>query len=258
LQKPAYKNLLAGFLRIWGLNRINNLKLTKMKKFIMATAMIVAYANSNAQLFYVQGGLNLANITKTNDGQTEKNNMLATFNAGFMGRFGLSKTVDLESGLLLTGRGSKAETYFNGGNDYVKSTFNPLYVELPLNLVITAPLDKKNGIFFNAGPYIAIGIGGKAKTDSKFGPLTASSNSSIKFSNDDPFTSRQDDAAYNKLKRFDFGINAGGGFQLEHLILKVNYGIGLAKINSTESNNTVNDKNKYRTLSISVGIPLNK
>ena len=28
---------------------------------------------------YVQGGLNLANITKTNDGQTEKNNILAIF-----------------------------------------------------------------------------------------------------------------------------------------------------------------------------------
>ena len=37
------------------------------------------------------------------------------------------KRLDLESGLLFTGRGSKAETYFNGGNDYVKSTFNPYY-----------------------------------------------------------------------------------------------------------------------------------
>lgn len=227
-----------------------------MKKLIMGIAMLMAYANSNAQ-FYLQGGLNLANITKTNDGHTEKNNMLATFNAGFMGRFGLSKTVDLESGLLLTGHGSKAESYFNGGADYIKSTFNPLYVELPLNLVLSIPVEKNTGVFFNAGPYIAVGVGGKSKTDSKFGPLTSSSNSSIKFSNDDPFTSQQEDAAYNKLKRFDYGINAGGGFRFEHLILKVNYGMGLAKINSTESNNSVNEKNKYRTLSLSVGIPLN-
>jgi len=229
-----------------------------MKKVLTGMAVLFICANANAQLFYAQGGVNLANITKTNDGHTEKNNLLTTFNVGLMGRFGLSKTVDLESGLLLTGHGSKAETYFNGGNDYVKSTFNPLYVELPLNLIIAVPLEKNTGLFFNAGPYIAIGVGGKSKTDSKFGPLTSSSNTSIKFSNDDPFTSQQDDASYDKLKRFDYGINVGGGFQLAHLILKANYGFGLAKINSTESNNTANDKNKYRTVSISVGIPLSK
>jgi len=229
-----------------------------MKKLLTGIAVLLITSYANAQLFYAQGGLNLANITKTNEGHTEKNNLLPTFNAGFMGRFGLSKEIDLESGLLLTGRGSKAETYFNGGNDYVKSRFNPLYLELPLNLVFIAPLDKTSGIFFNGGPYIAMGVGGKSKTDSKIGVITSSSSSSIKFSNDDPFTSQQDDAAYDKLKRFDFGLNVGGGFQFEHLILKVNYGIGLAKINSTESDNTVNDKNKYRTLSISLGIPLGK
>ena len=229
-----------------------------MKKLLAIIAILFIGVKINAQLFYAQGGFNLANITKTNDGHTEKNNMLATFNAGLIGRFGLSKTVDLESGLLLTGRGAKAESYFNGGNDYVKSTFNPLYVEVPLNVVIIAPLEKNTGLFFNAGPYIAIGIGGKSKTNSKFGPLTSSSSTSIKFSNDDPFTSQQDDAAYDKLKRFDFGLNLGAGIQLENIILKVNYGFGLAKINSTESNNTANDKNKYRTLSLSVGIPLSK
>ncbi len=159
---------------------------------------------------------------------------------------------------MLTGQGSKAESYFNGGANYVKTRFNPIYVQVPLNLVILAPLDKRNGLFFNAGPYIAIGVGGKSKTDSKIGALTSSSSSSIKFSNDDPFTSEQDDAAYDKLKRFDYGLNFGGGFQFQHLILKVNYGLGLAKINSTESNNTADDKNKYRTLSVSVGIPLNR
>lgn len=228
-----------------------------MKKTCLVFAAILAFANLKSQT-YIQGGLNLANITKTNSGQTEKNNILPSFNAGILARFDLFETVDLESGLLLTGRGSKAETYFNGGADYVKAKFNPLYVEVPLNLIVKIPLDKTSGIFFNAGPYVAIGVGGKSKTESKFGPLSSSSSSSIKFSNDDPFTSQQDDAAYDKLKRFDFGMNIGGGFQFEHVLLKVNYGLGFAKINSTESNNTVNDKNKYRTLSVSVGFPIKK
>lgn len=227
-----------------------------MKQILLITAIVLTCTATKAQT-YVQGGLNLANITKTNDGQTEKNNLLTTFNAGILTRFGLSKTADIESGLLFTGHGSKAETYFNGGNDYVKSTFNPFYIEVPVNVVVKAPLDKTTSLFFHAGPYIAMGVAGKSKTDSKIGPLTSSSSQSIKFSNDNPFTSQQDDAAYDKLKRFDFGLNLGGGFEFEHLILKLNYGFGLSKINSTESNNSVNDKNKYRTVSLSVGIPLN-
>ena len=228
-----------------------------MKKTFIAFAIIATALTTKAQI-YVQGGLTLANITKNNEGHTEKNNVLASFNAGFMGRFGLSETIDIESGLLLTGHGAKAESYFNNGNDYVKSTFNPLYIQLPANLVVMAPLDKTTKLFFHGGPYAAVGIGGKSKTNTKFGPLTSSSSSSIKFSDDDPFTSEQDDAAYDKLKRFDFGVNIGGGIQFEHLILKVNYGLGLTKINSTESNNEANDKNKYRTFSVSVGIPLSK
>ena len=222
--------------------------------FLLTTTVVLS---TKAQV-YVQGGLNLANITKTNDGQTEKNNILPSFNVGILGRLKLDPMFDLESGVLLTGHGSKAETYFNGGNDYVKTKFNPLYIQVPLNAIVKIPLEKESSIFFNAGPYAAIGIGGKSSSESKFGPLMSSSSKTIAFSNDDPFTSEEEDAGYNKLKRFDFGLNFGGGFQFQHFIIKANYGLGLAKINSTESNNTANDKNKYRTLSFSVGIPLGK
>jgi hypothetical protein len=233
-------------------------KTDKMKKVFLGLLLTATVALSSKAQVYVQGGLNLANISKTNDGETEKNNILPSFNVGVLGRLPLADVFSLESGLLLTGHGSKAETYFNGGNDYIKSKFNPLYLQVPLNAVVKIPLEKESSIFFNAGPYVAMGIGGKSRQESKFGPLVSSSTKSIEFSNDDPFTSEEEDAGYNKLKRFDYGLNFGGGFQFQHLILKVNYGLGLAKINSTESNNNANDKNKYRTLSFSVGIPLSK
>ena len=229
-----------------------------MKKVFLGLVLTTAISLSTKAQVYLQGGLNLANITKTNDGQTEKNNILPSFNVGILGRLPIADMFSIESGLLLTGRGSKAETYFNGGNDFVKSKFNPFYLEVPLNAVVKIPLEKKSNVFFNAGPYVAIGIGGKSRRDTKFGPLVSSSTSNIEFSNDDPFTSQQEDARYDRLKRFDFGLNFGGGFQFQRVLLKVNYGLGLAKINSTQSDNTVNDKNKYRTLSFSVGIPLSK
>lgn len=222
---------------------------------MIATTMAGA---AHAQLFYAQGGLNLSNITNTKSGGTEDNAVLTTFNTGLMGRFGISETVDLESGLLLTGRGSKAETYFNGGADYVKAKFNPLYVEVPLNLVVNIPLAKSTKLFLNGGPYAAIGVGGKTKMETKLGALSSTSQRDIKFSNDDPFTSQQEDAAYDKLKRFDFGLNFGAGLDLNKILLKANYGLGLTKINSTESDNGADDKNKYRIFSISVGFPLGR
>lgn len=241
------------------LNLGQKLKILTMKKLIPLFTFIIISTQLSAQTFYAQGGVNFANISTNTNGSTEKNNTLTSFNAGFMGRFGLSKLVDLESGLILMGQGAKAETYFNTpDNGYVKSKFNPLYVQLPLNLLLQAPLGSRTKIFFNAGPYIAIGVGGKSKVESSTILGVTNSESNIKFSNDDPFTSQQDDAAYDKLKRFDFGLNGGVGFDFSTFIIKANYGLGLAKINSTQSNNSVDDKNKYRTISVSVGIPLNK
>ena len=233
-----------------------------MKKIVLVSAIVLFFLTGKAQV-YVQGGVNLANITKTSSGQTQSNNLLTTFNAGFLGRFDISTPVDLETGLVFEGRGSKANTYFGSTHDdnYVKTKFNPLYLELPLNLVLRFPLedDKKHkakNLFVHAGPYAAMGIAGKSSSETKILGNTSTSSSSIQFSNDNPFTSQQDDAAYNKLKRFDFGFNIGGGFDLDKLILKVNYGYGFTKINSTQSNNNTDNKNKYRTVSISLGMPL--
>lgn len=228
-----------------------------MKRVIFLSVLTAVSFAAQSQV-YVQGGLNLANITKNNSGETFNANNLATFNAGVLARFGLSESFDLESGVLLTGRGSKAQTDFGSG-DYVRSKFNPLYVEVPLNVLFKVPFNTSGpGFFVNAGPYIAAGVAGKSKLETKIAGVSSSSSSNIKFSNDNPLTSEQDDAAFDKLKRFDYGLNFGAGVDLSKFLLKVNYGLGLAKINSTESNNSSNDKNKYRTWSISVGIPLSK
>jgi hypothetical protein len=225
-----------------------------MKKLLMIALLSGTFTLAKSQV-YIQGGVNLANITQTKSGETQDNNLLTTFNAGILGRFNLSKPIDLESGLLLEGRGAKANSYFGSNNDdnYVKSKFNPLYLEVPLNLVVRVPLEKNANLFFNAGPYAAVGIAGKSKTESSISGVKSISANNIEFSNDDPFTSQQDDAAYGKIKRFDFGLNFGGGFDLRKVLLKINYSFGLTKINSTQSNNGADDKNKYRTSSISIG-----
>ena len=85
--------------------------------------------------------------------------------------------------------------------------------------------------------------------------MQTSSSENIKFDNDNPLTGEEEGARYDRLKKFDAGINALAGVEFNRLMLGVNYGIGLTKINSTQSDNA-NDKNKYRTFSVGLGIRL--
>lgn len=228
-----------------------------MKKLLTVVVCALVFTTAKSQI-YVQGGLNLANITTTNSGGTQNNNLLTTFNAGIMARSNKNEPIALEVGLLVEGKGAKSNSYLTSSTEdnYIKANFNPLYLELPVNFVLRLPLTHHNNIFINAGPYVAMGIGGKSKIETSFLGVKSNSTSTIQFNNDDPTTSQQEDASYDKLKRFDYGVNLGAGIDLKKILLKVNYGYGLAKINSTQTNNSSDNKNKYRIVSISLGIPL--
>ncbi len=222
-----------------------------MKKLIAIALCVGIFTSAKSQRIYVQGGVNLANISTSTSGSTQKNNMLTTFNAGILVRSNKAEQVALETGLLLDGRGSKSES--GSGANYYKATFNPLYLELPVNVVLRLPLSNAtSNIFINAGPYIAMGIAGKSKVVGQLGGVSINSSKNIQFTSTDPTA---DDQAYSKLKRFDYGANIGAGIDLGKILIKANYGLGLAKINSTQTNNSANDKDKYRTWSISLGIP---
>ncbi len=222
-----------------------------MKKLLIIALCTGVFTTAKSQV-YIQGGINLANVSTSASGETQSNHMLTTFNAGILGRINIAAPLAFETGLLLDGRGAKSKNT-SSGNNYYTAKFNPLYLEVPANLVLKLPLQNTSNIFINAGPYIAMGIAGKSKIDGNVAGVEFHSSENIKFTSTDP---NQNDQAYSKLKRFDYGVNLGAGIDVGKILLKVNYGLGLAKINSTQTDNSTNDKNKYRTVSISLGIPL--
>lgn len=222
-----------------------------MKKLLIIALCTGVFATAKSQV-YLQGGVNLANVSTSASGETQSNHMLTTFNAGILGRINIAEPLAFETGLLLDGRGAKSKNTSSGDN-YYTAKFNPLYLEVPANLVLRLPIQNTSNIFINAGPYIAMGIAGKSKVDGKLAGVEFHSSENIKFTSTDP---TEDDQAYSKLKRFDYGLNLGAGIDVGKLLLKVNYGLGLSKINSTQTDNSTDDKNKYRTVSISLGIPL--
>src|SRR4249920_798814 len=142
-----------------------------MKKYVLLIlpslfALINVYAQKSSVI--LRGGLNLANISVTDGGKVDDAKALTSFQAGFIGDIGLCQFVSLQPGLLITGKGSKTQSGEPTDANYFKATTNPIYLEVPLNLVFKfGPNDGPN-FFAGAGPYLAIGIAGKNKTEGKF------------------------------------------------------------------------------------------
>jgi hypothetical protein len=233
----------------------------KHKLLIIAAGLIGFSANAqvkpstNKGGFMLKGGVNLANISVTDNGRVDDANGITSFHAGMGLDLPLSEGLSLQPGLLLTGKGAKTQFGKTTDATYWRATSTPLYVELPLNLVGKIPLSEYTRIYIGAGGYAAAGVGGKNERQGKLLGASFHSESDIKFSDDDPTTSAEENAGYGKLKRFDYGLNALAGLDFNKFSIGANYGYGLAKINSN-TNNNANDEGKHRVVSIALAIKL--
>ena len=191
------------------------------------------------------------------NGEVDDANMLTSFHVGFMGDINIAKVLAIQPGILLTGKGSKIQSGSPNDNFYYKATANPLYIEVPVNLAIKLPLGSHgSNFFFGAGPYIAIGVGGKRKIEGRNFALSYSSKEKIEYSNDDPTTfNNEEGTGLGVIRRFDYGLNGTAGLELNNVLIGLNYGYGLAKLQSG-SNSSKDNNNKHRVLSISVGFKL--
>ena len=221
----------------------------------LLTVIVFSFTVFSAQAQSIRSGVNLANVTITNDGDIDDNKMLTSFQVGISGDVFITKHFFFQTGIYLTGKGSKTQSGSTTDATYFRATSNPYYVEIPANFVFkTDPLPVK--FFAGAGPYIAMGVAGKNKVDGKFLGTSFSSEENIKLSNDDPSTfDYEEGAGYGIMKRFDYGVNILGGIETRGAVFSVNYGLGLAKLQSG-SNSSADDKNKHRVLSFVVGIKL--
>jgi hypothetical protein len=125
-----------------------------------------------------------------------------------------------------------------------------------LNLVFKGPIGGDAKFFASAGPYLAIGIAGKNKTEGKFLGAPFSSEKDVEWSDDDPTTlDYEEGAGFGIMKRFDYGLNGTAGFETKNIVIAVNDGLGLAKLQSG-SNSSEDDLNKHRVLSFTLGFKL--
>jgi len=222
---------------------------------ILSFISVTSFAQTGA--LWLKGGVNFANVSYKNDGEVDDANMLTSFHVGFMGDINLAKVLAIQPGILFTGKGSKIQSGKPNDNFYYKATANPLYIEIPVNLAIKLPLaSSKSNFFFGAGPYIAIGVAGKRKIEGHDLAVSYNSKENIEYSNDDPTTfNNEEGTGLGVMRRFDYGFNGTAGFELENVLIGLNYGYGLAKLQSG-SNNSKDNNNKHRVLGISIGFKL--
>lgn len=240
-----------------GLQTFSHKILRSMKtRFFSLVLLFLGLASvSNAQSnVRIQAGINLANISVTENGSVDDANRLSRFQAGIIGDVHLGSIIYWQPGLLFTGKGAKVQHGKEGENGYFKQSFNPYYLEIPANFLVKAPLGKASSLFVGAGPYLGIGVGGKTKTEGQTilgGQYSIERK--IEFSNDDPTTlTEEEGAGFGIVKRFDYGLNGTAGIEGKSIVLGVNYGYGLAKLQSG-ANSAEDNNNKNRVLSFTVG-----
>jgi hypothetical protein len=228
----------------------------KMKFSTLCLTASLFAVTTYAQTARIQAGINLANVSVTDNGRVDDAKMLSSFQVGIIGDIKLAPVLSLQPGILYTGKGSKVQNGTPGTNGYYKQTFNPFYVEVPVNLVFKTPAAAGNRLFVGAGPYIAMGVNGKTKTEGQTVLGSYSAERSISFSNDDPTTLNEEEGAgFNIVKRFDYGLNGTAGVETKSFVLSANYGLGLAKLQSG-SNSSSDNNNKHRVLSFTLGFRL--
>ena len=148
-----------------------NLKRTIMekKKIILGLALlacITGSAQEKKSSAILRGGVNLANVSVTDNGGIDDAKMLTSFQVGVIGDLNITSFLALQPGVIFTGKGTKTQSGNESDANFYRATSNPYYVEVPVNLVFKTPTGSSN-FFIGAGPYIAMGIAGKNKIEGK-------------------------------------------------------------------------------------------
>lgn len=186
-----------------------------MKKFLMTAVLgMFALAGFSQVKWDAKVGMNFSNVTKYDDAKA-----LPGFQLGVGMDYGFSESWSLQSGLLISSKGYKYK-------EDVK--VRPIYLDIPILAAYKFNISDNTKFVINAGPYLAFGLGGKAKDD----------NFDLKL-----FKSDEGD-----WKRFDLGIQYGIGLELSDRYL-----INLTGQNGFISPVDGGDDPKNMTFTIGVG-----
>lgn len=184
----------------------------KKIKLSLIAAMLVLVTVASAQVSLgVKGGLNMSNFS----GDVNNNKAKVGFHIGLAADYEFMYNNSIQTGLFFTTKGSKFEAGIDGLN--VKETFNPMYLQLPVHYAYKLDVSPGTRLVFHAGPYAALGLGGKA--------------GDLKLFEDDI------------LKRFDAGLGLGVGAEFGPILVDLGWDMGL--VNISDIGGKIKNQNAY-------------
>lgn len=211
-----------------------------MKKFYQLTVLIGLMAfslQSQAQVrFGVKAGLNLNNISQNvEDSDFEfATKMSLGYHIGATMDFALFDDMSLQTGLLFTRKGfnNDLEEGFFGDDPvdgYDRNFYH--YLEIPIHVAY-----KINSFQLYAGPYVALGLGGKNKYEytEEFNGMKFTESGELKLKpaygklTESDFDDLEDDEDY--INGLDMGINFGVGYQTGPVLINAGYSLGLTNL----------------------------
>lgn len=187
-----------------------------MKKALLVFALIAISAVSiNAQnnlKWGLMAGMNVSKYTFTGFDNR------VGFHAGVKAELGLSQGASgayMDFAGLLSLKGAKID-----GGSIASITFNPVYLEIPVHIGYKYAVNDDLSLFGSAGPYIGIGLFGKAKIK---GDIVESIGS------DDSMS--ENIFGEDGLNRFDFGLGLKAGLEFSHKYqVSLSYDFGLVDV----------------------------
>lgn len=222
----------------------NELHMKNLTKLMVVVFIFTLTTESFAQRIGIRAGAVMTNMLWKDDDDTYSDDfkLKPGFTAGVVGEIPFNDMFYFEPGLMLTTKGfkTKSEETILGFTVKTEESVNPMYLDIPLNFKIAGEVGDEIKIYGLAGPYIGLGIGGKAKYKSEALGETEETNESISWGSD------EDD---DDFKMLDFGVNIGAGAEFGPVQAGLFYGLGLANISPYTENGA---KIANRTIGLNV------
>lgn len=184
-----------------------------MKKLFAVAILAVMTLSANAQdfkkfRFGPTVGLNIATTTDAVVGSR------VGFSVGALAEYNFTDNFFMTGALKFSQKGGKYDEALAGV--VVKNSANPGYIELPIHAGYRYSFGQFS-IFGEFGPYLAVGVCGKAKMEA------LGQERSIDYFGD---PSDPDDNSAG-VKRFDFGLGVAAGAEYKKCQLRIGYDFGL-------------------------------
>jgi hypothetical protein len=203
-----------------------------MKKLILISLFIYGLGSLSAQTFELQGGASFSTVLPNtlNLDYDEKYSFNVGFNVGLSVLFPISKIFSIKTGILWDSKGFIQSGYqllrFPGENAFVLYDVNInsriYYLDIPLLLRESYIFNEKSFAFIEFGAYVGVGMRGKLNFD--FTNVGNGNNSTRE--NDINWGNSQE----GEIKRLDYGLSFGLGYQRYAVQIALAYDLGLANI----------------------------